>query len=669
MNILLKFKNFKRLLPYLLLLASFVACIYKIDLAWFNTHMGRDLSRAQDWLNFNFSNWLGPEMGWDYKKLPGPFYYWLLASLKLFNSMTFILIIKTTAVYAVLYFLINEVRKSFGETVTVNFLLLFLFMPVYIFTSRNIWNPSFIILFNCLQFLFFLKFNNTKNSKFLWLIGATAALGMQVHFSTVIIFLASSLAIIVSPNLEKRFKLIQLSQIAFFIVWLLTWYFYNFVPEFNNQLSSFYGSNSYFTQRIFDVSYHLSLNLMEIQDYDLFTLFFKTLSELGLISSSFLIFLTFTLSLFYLLLFTTSLVAILINYLKKRNSFDMFLLLHTIFFLISILVLKNKEHIPYRYGLCFYPIQFFIISYGLFLGLKSRPAILKAFGYLAASTFAFYAYFNYKIIQAQDVTGRSHHTNNDNLELTLKNKKYIYSFLQHNVVLNKDPFNYLHGRSINKFRLKEMNWEQNSPYFSLYKMQTGNNFSYTKDSIHEEIRNNWLVQLKNLEQLKKDPTNSLQITEISTEALPKNLNISYYGINKQLLASQYWKNTSLIMPSAFLKNIGEVDTLDLEFEANSNSYSYLNILIDDNSFYKFAYQNNYEILSVKLNGKPIKPEKKYSGYFLVQNQYIFKLNNTFKSKIVLSLKLNVHFNNYSRIDIFLTKDILPAEEIFIKTEQ
>lgn len=668
MNILQKIKSNKQVLPHLLLLISFIFCVYKIDLTWFNTHMARDLSRAQEWLTFNMSSWLGPEMGWDYKKLPGPLYYWLLAPFRLFNSVAFILLVKSIALFAVLVFLTAEIKRKLGENILINFLLLFALMPVYILTTRNLWNPSLIIIFNCLQLLFFLKFLNSPRMHWIWIMALIAFVGMQVHFSTLVIYAAILSSILFTAKLERKYKVLQLALLAMLILWLSVWYFFNFVPEFNDQLNNFYGSNPYILNRILDLSYHLSLNLLNLQDYDLFSLMFKSLSELGLIAQGPVKFLSLLMNVIYFILLFFSLITISLNYRKERKIFDLFLLTHFFIFLISILILKNKEQVPYRYGLSLYPMQFIIICYGLHLGMSSKAFVLKGFRYLCVFTFIFYAYFNFKMIQAQEITGRSHHTNNDNLELSLKNKQYLYDFLKKNVHLKEDPFNYLHGRSINKFRLKEMNWEQSQPYFSLYTMRTGNNFKYTEDISKEQIQDNWIVQIKNLNALKSNPQDALQIVEMSSEALPKKLKISYFDSRGKMLLFQNWHNSGLIMPSAFVKDINEVDTINLDFYVESGIYPYLNLLVDDNDHYRPAYHPNYEVLSLKANNVSLLPDKTYLGYFLVQNQYIFKLKPINNTQVSIRLKLKLKTNNYSRIDIFLTDHELPQEELFIKAE-
>ncbi len=661
MNISDKIKQLRQYLPELLLLLSLVVCVYRLDLNWFNTHMSRDIYRSQQW------NWLGPEIGWNLKRLPGPFYYWFLGLLSLAGSVYFILLSKLVALYLVLYLVVKEIQKSFPIEVLISFLLLFSVMPVYVFTSRNMWNPSLIILFNSLQFLFVLKFQSAHSKKWIYLSSLTAVLSMQVHFSTLIAYFAFGLSVLLLKDIKKNIRTLQAFGFVFIIGWLCIWYFLDYVPEFNNQLTSFYGANSYLFNRVSDLSYHLTLNLSELRDYDLFNLYFKILSELGLISSYFVYPISQFLSVMYLLIFIYSLYIVIAGFFKKRSILDLFLVLHVILFLLSITLLKNKDHIPYRYGLALYPFQFFLISYSMAISL-CRKKIYVAFRGLVVFTFLFYLYFNFKIISAQDITGRAHHTNNDNLELTLKNKQYVYNFLKKNVNLEGDPFNYLHGRTANKFRLKEMNWEQTEPYFSLYRLTTGHKFDYREQLKEQPVGENWLLQLKNLEELKTDTTEPLKLTEMGTDVFPKNLSLVYLDSDRKRVKVTSWKNTSLILPAAFIDDLQKVSFIQVNFEMDTSTNYYLNLLLDDNNHYRFAYENNYELLSLKANNMNLKPVQKYRGYFLVQNQYIFAMPRSEVLKVQLELKLVSKFSNFSRLDIFSTESIMPEEELFPNTK-
>ena len=649
----------KNFLPELLLLVSFGLCLYQLDLNWFNSHMSRDVLRAQSW------NWLGPELGWDYKRLPGPLYYLFLGVLTLTKSLSFILISKLVALYSVIYLLIREVRKIFPATVTGFFLGLFLFMPVFIFSSRNLWNPSLVVLFNCLQFLFILKFIERQEKKYIFLSLVTGFCGLQINFSTLIGFLTFGLTVLLTETPERKLKKLQLAGFGMLLLWLGVWYFADYVPEFKNQLSSFYGLSSFGLNRLFDLGTTLILSLAEIKDYDLFSLYFNSLAELGLVNKGLVSGISEFLFLVYSVLYTVVIAAVVREYFRHRRTLDLFLIVYNVLFLLSILIFKNKENIPYRYGLAIYPVQFFLLSYGLYL-IWNKKKIFKVFQLLAVGTAVFYIYFNAKMFEAQSLLGRAHHTNYDNLELTVRNKEYLYGFLQKNVQLEGDPFNYLHGRTANKFRLKEMNWEQTIPYYSLYFLTTGQKFNFNEEQKNTVNGDNWLVQLKNLHELKEDPTGALRITELSSEVFPKNLQLTYYDAARKLLKTDEWKNTSLILPSAFVPELSSVHFIRLKFQLDTSTHKYINLLLDDNESYNFAYRNNYELRDFTADAKTLQPLKVYDGYFLVQNQYIFEPPKNNKGNIEIEVALINKFRNYSRIDIFTTDYIMPQEELFPK---
>src|SRR5437868_3293251 len=86
--------KFKTINFFILLISFFLIC-YKIDVTWFNVHMSRDLMRAMNWAHLeDVTSWSGPEMGWDFKRLPGPFYYWLLAPATYLGSIQALLVYK-----------------------------------------------------------------------------------------------------------------------------------------------------------------------------------------------------------------------------------------------------------------------------------------------------------------------------------------------------------------------------------------------------------------------------------------------------------------------------------------------------------------------------------------------------------------------------------------------
>ena len=642
MNFLAKFKYSAELI----LLIAFAFMIMKIDLSWFNTHMSRDLFRATEWLRGAPDSWLGPEMGWDYKRLPGPAYYWLLAPLLLPKSVTFILILKIILLFCILFFLAREIRRQFPQLLT-DFLLLFALMPVFIFTSRNLWNPSNIILINCLQLLLLFKIHRHPTSLKILMFSLFAAVGMQMHFSTMLIYFSGGLAILLTKVLPQKLKLLQTAGFGLLILWLAVWYFLNRVPEFDQQLKQFYGLNAHLLSRLSDLRSHLSYLQLELLDYDLFSQFTRSLSALGLYDLYLSNIFRF-LNLLFTILFFLSLGLVGRGAYKDRDLLKIFLVLHSFLFIVSILVFQSKENVPYRYGLSLYPVQFFIMSYGLnFWRSKIKIGRLTCVG-----VFILYGFFNFKMYQASEITGRAAHTNNDNLELNLKNKLYLYNFIKAYSQPGEDPFTHLHGRTANKFRLKEMNWEQQTAYFSLYWLTTGN----TVD-LHQAVPASgspaWLLQLKNIAELQLDPTSAFTLREMKPADFPQDLKIQ----------ARSWPLSQYILP---LAESADFESINLDFTLKRETSGYLNVLTDSNSDYEFAYPAIFKTVAVTINGVHQEPIAVYKGYFLVQNQQIYKLDRSGEFKIEVKLGSGSHTKNYSRVDIFATDDLLPQEELFPK---
>ena len=99
-------------LNFLLLGTMFFFIFYQYDLTWFNTHMARDFARAQDLLAFKNIPWLGPEMGWDFKRLPGPIYYYFLSFLLLFKSVAALFFLKALFIVVCVALLVRELKAK-----------------------------------------------------------------------------------------------------------------------------------------------------------------------------------------------------------------------------------------------------------------------------------------------------------------------------------------------------------------------------------------------------------------------------------------------------------------------------------------------------------------------------------------------------------------------------
>lgn len=658
MNFYLDFERLKKntYWPEIILIGSLFLSFYSLDLSWFNTHMSRDLSRTFEWLHLQPSSWLGPEMGWDFKRLPGPFYYILLGIFWLLSpSIEGLIAAKISFTGVCIYLLIKELKKKYSVFFVSIFSLQFLFMPVYIASIRNLWNPSLIIAFCCLIFWCAMKYMYAYRPIWIWICTLIAALGLQIHFSVIIPYLAFLAAI----GVCGRHKKIILYNFLPILVWLFFWLYLSSAPEFTRQLQTFYGLNQFVLNRLQDLSFHLSLSLKPIHDYDLFYMLTRAGVKADLISGFFVNMMNPILNIGYLIIFIISILFLVRQYIKtkKLDFVEVFSIFWFIFFIISYVVTKHKEQLPYRYGLSLYPVQFFLVCLSFSLYKNKVKKILTILITIIACA---HIYFIYHFYLFQNLFGRTHHTHQDTLELTLRNKVFIYDFIKFRD--SQDPFEILHGRAINKMRLKEMNWEQTEPYFGLYQALFGKKIEYNADIMNRPPTEAWLFQLNSFSE---NNVSSFHLQKINPSQLPKNLVIKYFDESGSEVQSVNWKNTNLIMPLAFLNMNQRINSIRLEFDLDASYGSYLNLLLDNNEYYKFAYPTVFKLVSIKLNKKNIDVDYSYQGRFLVQNQLIYKMPISISSRqFVVDLQIGDMIKpNFSRIDIFTTLTLLDQEEL------
>lgn len=640
----------------IILFLSLILVSFRLDLNWFNTHMSRDLLRARLWSLGTPTDWFGPEIGWDYKRLPGPAYYWFLVPLIMLQSIEAMVLVKILLLWGSVWALAHEIKIQFPK-VALNFLLLFCLMPMFVFSSRNMWNPSNIVMFNCLQLFYFLKMVRTRQIRWSGLSVITALISLQFHFSTLMIFTSLVLAGLFSNSFSPQQKKILGAGGLFTALWLLAWYFVNRVPQFDEQLANYYGlSNHYFINRFDDLRSLLSFVPLQIGDYDLFSLYWQSLAELEIVNTRVLEAFLWAFNFLLVICSFVGLYRIKNDWRLSKNPVFIFIFIQIFLFLISVFVLKNKANVPYRYLICLYPVQFFILAYGF----KDS----RWFRGLCGIVFLTYFGLNSAFLYAYEITGRAPHTNNDNLEISLKNKEQLYGFLQKQTAPGSDPFIALHGRAANKFRLKEMDWAQTTPYFSLYRLQTGREvvYDYNNQSFPEK---SWLLHLKNLKELKENSAPPYTLTPLAGNDLPKDVSLWYFDNENNLIKQLDWPVGALIMPMAYITGSKPPEKIVLKFTVPGKRI--LNLLSDSNDDY-FGYVANYHIKDVKINGQSAQAVRDYSGFFLVQMQDLYQLPDTERVSVEITLDVIYKLKNYTRIDIYLTDTIQDPEELFIKTE-
>lgn len=298
------------------------------------------------------------------------------------------------------------------------------------------------------------------------------------------------------------------------------------------------------------------------------------------------------------------------------------------------------------------PLSYLIVAiYTRFLDHKNsflRPVFLGAAVFISATS----GYVTLKNYETQFQLGRVLDLDQDDSEMTLKLKKFIYSM---GTPSDTDPFAFMHGRAINRMRRDEMNSSQTQPYFGLYQSLFQQKVTYDISLKDKAPNSSWLFQLRNSKEMNLNPQSPFLMTEIKPYALPQKTVIKYLNEKSQGLEKIRWNNSSLILPFAFLSYPVETKVVRFEFELNSKAEKYLNLLVDADEKYK--------ILQVKINSKVQSFLEHYPGNSLQQSQYIYKIPDRIEqAKVVIEVRvLTDEVPNLSRVDIFTSGYLLASE--------
>lgn len=261
----------------------------------------------------------------------------------------------------------------------------------------------------------------------------------------------------------------------------------------------------------------------------------------------------------------------------------------------------------------------------------------------------FYAAHNF---WKQSQMGRTFYFSGISSEMTLKMKKFIYSM---HIPEGSDPFAHVHGRAVNQMRREEMNSTQTLAYFGLYQSLFNNPISYDHSLIEKRPDSSWLFQLRNQQEIAIGADLPFLMTELKPQSLPQNTMIKYLDEHAEGIEKTRWNNSNLILPLAFLNHPEQIKIVRLEFEIDSQTDKYLNLLMDTNP--------TYRLLQVKINSKVQTTFEEYPGSLTQQSQYIYKISDRIDhAKVVVELKvLTEKIPNYSRLDIFTSGYVLASE--------
>ena len=313
-------------------------------------------------------------------------------------------------------------------------------------------------------------------------------------------------------------------------------------------------------------------------------------------------------------------------------------------------------------GLAFFPlsqeINFLILPTAFLLTqtyenfFSSKP-ILK-YGFLGLTSIS--CFFSLGLTLQNHFTplhsGRILSPNGPTSSMTLKLKKFIYSMNPHG---GADPFAMIHGRAVNQMRREEMNSAQTETHYGLYQSLFNHKINYDRSLADARPDSSWLFQLRNHHEMSLGAEKPFLMTEIKPQSLPQNMVIKYLNERSQGLEKVRWNNSNLILPFAFLTQPQQTKIVRLEFQINSQTDKYLNLLIDA--------EDSYKLLQVKFNSKVQTALEHYPGNSIQQSQYIYKIPDRIdQARVAVELKvLTNDVPNYSRLDIFTSGYLLASE--------
>jgi hypothetical protein len=175
-----------------------------LDVVRVNDFFTRDVERAFNIAEGNYFPLAGPELN-NGGRLPGPFMYLLLALPLLihpsYESIFIFNFILNVATIPLLYFFL---KRHFGIEFSVLATIFFSLSLHHIQAVMFPMNPSFIFPVVVLYIGAFLKYNETKESKYLIWILLTILLGVQLHFSIATYAVAPILLVVL---LRKKISL------------------------------------------------------------------------------------------------------------------------------------------------------------------------------------------------------------------------------------------------------------------------------------------------------------------------------------------------------------------------------------------------------------------------------------------------------------------------------
>lgn len=610
------------------------------DLTWFNGHMSRDWVRAQDWAKGIGGDWGGPELNYKGGRLFGPaFYLWLAALVKVSgNSLLWVLSLHHALALIPSLLLTMTLRRDLGRAAAWVFFLSYFLMPIHVSVERSLWNPSLVPALNSLTLLTLRSaWKNPERTSPLIALTLLGWIGIQVHLSTLPLWLAGWLWLVIHGPPERRRKLyVTLVTLLGYAVAFKT--LRQETPAYLQSLRSQYEWRALTAESLSSYVYrwwgHFHLHTVEIGDFEIFPVILGYLQFLWPDWQQVLLCFEGFGCLWW------ALVALLLFWPGSSSAsfYPELLRLWLGLAAVGMWFYNIKGGVlPYRYGLMIYPGQFLLPALAMARPLRGGAWLktLLALGSLVVFCGnASYLVLSYRVMAT---VGRASHVAMDAHELPLRYKLLVLSV---GMRQGSDPYDFLHGPLVNKLRTHEGERELDRFYHGLQRSLGANPAvnegrhlvvrSFTPDELRENAG-------------RAVPCDPFHFEELTRQDLPEELILQS---GAQRIRTEWGE---LLLP---LNRLGPVESFSVHARWRRLRPGFLRICYDDCRGF-----STLRLELLRLNQRQLEASPAWAGW-LCQSVVTVPVGS---GDSVLELGFRVeHPERWgSRLDLFITPDRRP----------
>lgn len=626
--------------------AVFVVRLKDPDLTWFSTDMSRDLARAFEWLDGSPSSLLGPEIGHG-PRMPGPSYYLLLAlAWMLTRSVPGILFLIHLFIICILLWFVKTVVRPLGRTPTLVFWLTFSLLPTQVLVSRMLWSPSLVVSLNLLCLIFFTKYDQSQDWRWLAALGLLPILAFQIHLTAVLGPLVCFLALCWKARIWRPILgLFALICVYLGVAWNSASHYLGMLEVIRRDYTPLAGLSEAYRWTNFrdSLNSHLFVTSEPLKWEELYTLTFRLGAEA--LEGSTLVWMD------RLLLLQTPVTALVLasvllvaaSALRSRHALlEPAILAWAVLAILALASYRfGRGIIPYRYGFSFYPLQFLIVAVAIgqlnrslrskgLLRLANSCALLLATLVFIAN--AFFLWQSYRVCERTGLISEAGAVQ----ELNLRSK---LGLIRTAGKAKADTFlSSLHGPLANRLRRVEFyHWNQRQWTAGLYQsLERSGTLSQSEPS------QNFYIQ--------RAPTRSaapIQRLSLSLRDLPSEVTFTYLDADGSSLKTVAPTPSQTLLPC--LEAPSSATALLVRFSMSESQSRPVALCFDDHPFNRAL-----SIIgdSVKVDGK-ILEYRTWNPSRLNQRMVLLDYSSALECEVLFQLHLH---NTYSRLDIFRLPD-------------